>query len=100
MSGYRGSCPSCGAPVVFTLGASLLKVCEHCGVAVARKGADLTHYGQVAAPIPTPSVLKLGTSGRYEGAPRFTLVGRLQLDYGEGTWDEWLMGFDLSLIHI
>jgi hypothetical protein len=94
VSGYRGSCPSCGAPVVFQLGASLLKVCDHCGVAVVRKGADLAHYGQVAAPLPTPSVLKLGLSGGYEGAPRFTLRGRLQLDYGAGTWDEWLMGFD------
>jgi len=94
MSGYRGSCPSCGAAIVFALGTSLLRVCEHCGVAVARKGANLAAYGRVAAVLPTPSVLKLGMDGRYEGAPRFTLVGRLQLDYGSGTWDEWLMGFD------
>jgi hypothetical protein len=94
VSGYRGTCPSCGASVVFQLGSSLLRVCEHCGVALARKGADLASYGVVAAPIPTPSVLKLGIEGRYEGAPRFTLVGRLQLDYGAGTWDEWLMAFD------
>jgi hypothetical protein len=94
MSGYRGSCPSCGAPIVFQLGASLLRVCEHCGVAVARKGADLAAYGRVAALIPTPSVLRLGIEGGYTDAPRFTLVGRLQLDYGAGTWDEWLMAFD------
>ena len=94
MAGYRGSCPSCGAPVVFQLGTSLLRVCEHCGVALVRKGVDLAQYGRVAELIPTPSVLKLGIEGGYEGAPRFTLVGRLQLDYGAGTWDEWLMGFD------
>jgi hypothetical protein len=47
----------------------------------------------VAALIPTPSVLKLGLQGDYEGAPPFRLVGRLQLDYGDGTWDEWLMAF-------
>ena len=94
MAGYRGSCPSCGAPVVFQLGSSLLKVCEHCGVASARKGANLEQYGRVAELIPTPSVLELGLEGRYEGAPRFTLVGRLQVDHGAGTWDEWLMGFD------
>src|SRR6185436_13651936 len=94
MSGYSGSCPSCGASIEFRLGASMLRVCEHCGVAVARKGADLTAYGRVASLIPTPSVLKLGLEGGYRGAPRFTLVGRLQLDYGAGTWDEWLMGFD------
>ncbi len=93
MSGYQASCPSCGSPIAFTLGTSLLKVCEHCGVAVARKGADLAAYGRVAELIPTPSVLKLGLDGRYEGAPAFSLVGRLQLDYGAGTWDEWLLAF-------
>jgi hypothetical protein len=94
VSGYQGSCPSCGAQVVFQLGNTLLKVCEHCGVAVARKGADLENYGKVAALLPTRSVLALGLRGGYEGAPKFTLVGRLQLDYGAGGWDEWLMAFD------
>ena len=79
--------------MTFELGATLLRVCEHCGTAVARRGADLASYGKVAGLIPTPSVLKLGLEGDYEGAPPFRLIGRLQLDYGAGTWDEWLMGF-------
>lgn len=79
--------------MTFELGATLLRVCDHCGTAVARKGADLASYGKVAALIPTPSVLKLGLEGDYEGAPPFRLAGRLQLDYGAGTWDEWLMAF-------
>ena len=94
MSGYEARCPSCGATIVFKLGSSLMSVCEHCGSAVARKGADLENYGKVAELIPTPSVLALGVEGGYEGAPPFRLVGRLQLDHGAGTWDEWLMGFD------
>jgi hypothetical protein len=69
-------------------------VCDHCGTAVARRGADVANYGKVAALIPTPSVLKLGLEGDYEGAPPFRLAGRLQLDYGQGTWDEWLMAFN------
>ena len=93
MSGYQASCPSCGAPLVFALGSSLLRVCEHCGSAVARKGANLADYGKVAALIPTPSVLALGLDGDYPGAPPFRLMGRLQLDWGQGTWDEWMMGF-------
>jgi hypothetical protein len=93
VSGYEASCPSCGAEIVFRLGASLLKVCDHCGSAVARKGAALADYGRVAELIPTPSFLRLGVEGGYEGAPRFTLVGRLQLRWARGTWDEWLLGF-------
>jgi hypothetical protein len=76
------------------VGQSLLKVCDSCGSAVARKGADVASYGKVADLIPTPSVLKLGIEGRYEGAPSFHLAGRLQLDHGAGTWDEWLVAFD------
>jgi uncharacterized protein (DUF983 family) len=94
MSGYAASCPACGASLVFALGTSRMKVCDHCGVAVARKGANLETYGRVADLIPTPSVLALGVEGGYEGAPGFRLVGRLQIDHGTGTWDEWLMGFD------
>jgi hypothetical protein len=93
VSGYEGKCPSCGAPVVFQLGSTLLRVCEHCGSAVARKGADLASYGKVAGLIPTPSVLKLGLDGDYAGAPPFQLVGHLQLAWAQGTWDEWLMAF-------
>lgn len=93
MSGYEARCPSCGGPIVFSLGSTMLKVCEHCGSAVARKGVDLKAYGKVASLIPTPSVLALGVRGGYEGAPPFELVGRLQLGYASGTWDEWLMAF-------
>ncbi len=93
MNGYAAKCPSCGAEITFRLGSSLLRVCDHCGVVVARKGAHLESYGKVAELIPTPSVLKLGLEGGYLGAPRFSLVGRLQLSWEDGSWDEWLMGF-------
>jgi len=93
VSGYVTNCPSCGAELVFSLGSTLLKVCDYCGVAVARKGANVASYGKVAELIPTPSILKLGLEGGYQGAPRFTLAGRVQIDHGSGTWDEWLMAF-------
>lgn len=79
--------------MVFALGASLLHVCEHCGSAVARKGANVANYGKVADLIPTSSVLALGLDGDYAGAPPFRLAGRLQLDWGQGAWDEWLLAF-------
>jgi len=90
---FNGSCPACGAEVVFSLGSTLLKICDHCGSAVARKGADLESYGKVADLVSTGSLLKVGLKGGYEGAPPFQIVGRLQNDTGSGTWDEWLLGF-------
>jgi len=90
---YKGACPQCGSEVVFSLDASLLKICEHCGSAIARKGADLSSYGKVAELVSTGSLLRLGIKGDYEGAPPFTLAGRLQMSHGSGTWDEWLMAF-------
>jgi hypothetical protein len=94
VSRYEARCPSCGAEVVFTLGSSLARVCGHCGSLVARKGANLENYGKVADLVATGSVLKLGLKGGYQGAPAFEIVGRVQLDHGSGTWDEWLLGFD------
>ena len=91
---YRASCPQCGDQVEFRLDRSLLSVCGSCGSAIARKGADLESYGKVADLIPTASLLNLGIDGRDPGSGRtFTLVGRLQLDHGAGTWDEWLLGY-------
>ncbi len=90
---HQAACPQCGGEIVFALDASLLKICESCGSAIARKGADLSSYGKVAQLVGTPSLLSLGLKGDYEGAPRFALVGRLQLSHGGGTWDEWLMAF-------
>ena len=74
--------------MVFSLDSTLLKVCEHCGSAVARKGANLDAYGKVAELVSTGSLLRIGIKGDYEGAPPFTLAGRLQLSHGSGTWDE------------
>ncbi len=39
------------------------------------------------------SPLQLGSSGRFAGAP-FSIVGRLQLSYSGGSWNEWHALFD------
>lgn len=48
----------------------------------------LRRIGQSAELFDDHSPLQLGASGRYQGAP-FTLVGRLQYGYADGTWNEW-----------
>ena len=39
------------------------------------------------------SPLQLMASGKWDGKP-FTLIGRLQYKYAQGTWSEWVAGFD------
>ncbi len=90
------NCPNCGGQVEFKAGASLLSVCGYCSSAVARVGDDITELeilGQVAPLADIGSPLALGVSGRYD-KKGFTLVGRVQLDYGSGPWNEWYAAFD------
>lgn len=58
-----------------------------------REGDALRKIGQSAELFDDHSPLQLGAAGRYQGAA-FTLVGRLQYKYSEGTWNEWHALFD------
>jgi len=60
---------------------------------VVREGDALRRIGQSAELFDDHSPLQLGASGRHQGAP-FTLVGRLQYRYADGTWNEWHALFD------
>ncbi len=85
--------PQCGAPVDFASAASAFAVCSFCRSSVVREGDALRRIGQSAELFDDHSPLQLGASGRYQGAA-FTLVGRLQYRYAEGTWNEWHALFD------
>ena len=60
---------------------------------VVREGAALRKIGESADLFDDHTPLQLGASGKYQGAP-FTLVGRLQYRYADGTWNEWHAVFD------
>lgn len=90
---YRAACPNCGAPVEFRSAASAFAVCGFCKSTVVREGDALRKIGQSAELFDDHSPLQLGASGKYQGAA-FTLVGRLQYRYAEGTWNEWHALFD------
>lgn len=90
---YRADCPNCGAPVEFRSPASAFAVCSFCQSTLVRDGDALRKIGQSAELFDDHSPLQLGASGRYQGAA-FTLVGRLQYRYVEGTWNEWHALFD------
>ena len=91
--GYRAACPNCGAPVEFRSAASAFAVCSFCRSSIVRDGAALRRIGQSAELFDDHSPLQLGAAGRFHGEP-FTLVGRLQIAYAEGTWNEWHALFD------
>ncbi|HEU5297577.1 MAG TPA: DUF4178 domain-containing protein [Burkholderiaceae bacterium] len=90
---YRAACPNCGAPVEFRSAASASAVCSFCRSTLVREGDALRRIGITAELFDDHSPLQLGAAGRYQGAA-FTLVGRLQYGYADGTWNEWHALFD------
>ncbi len=90
---WRAACPNCGAPVEFASAASPVAVCSFCRSTLARDGETLRRIGQSAELFDDHSPLQLGVAGRWQGAV-FTLVGRLQMRYAEGSWNEWHALFD------
>lgn len=87
------NCTSCGAPVSFRSAASLLAVCAFCKSTLIRHDLDLENLGKMAALLEDASPLQLGAEGRYKGS-RFALIGRIQLRYTAGLWNEWYLLFD------
>ena len=64
-------------------------VCAYCQSTVVRAGDKLARLGKMAELFDDHSPLRLQARGRYE-QQGFTLVGRLQYKYGEGSWSEWI----------
>ena len=94
---YRAACPGCGAPVEFRSAQSTHAVCSFCQSTVVRSGDVLSRVGKMAELFDDFSPLQLQTSGVYSlgnAAQKFTLIGRLQYKYGQGTWTEWYALFD------
>jgi hypothetical protein len=60
---------------------------------VVRSGDTLARTGKMSELFEDFSPLQLMASGKWDGKP-FTLIGRLQYKYAQGTWSEWIAGFD------
>lgn len=86
-------CPSCGAPVEFKSAASVFAVCEFCRSTLVRHGRDVENVGKMAALLEDASPIQIGTEGKYHGV-HFAVIGRIQLRYGQGVWNEWHLLFD------
>ncbi|HXZ36786.1 MAG TPA: DUF4178 domain-containing protein [Thermodesulfobacteriota bacterium] len=87
------NCPSCGAKVVFQSVASVMAVCQYCSSTLVRHDLDLENIGKMAQLQADGSPLQLRAEGKYQG-DSFTVVGRIQLRFEKGLWNEWHLLFD------
>jgi hypothetical protein len=93
MSALVANCPSCGAPVEFKSGQSIVVICQYCRSAVARTDRELKDLGKVAELVETGSPLDVGLRGTWKDVA-FELTGRAQLGHEMGgQWDEWYATF-------
>jgi Domain of unknown function (DUF4178) len=87
------TCPACGAPARFTSAQSLLSVCTYCRATLIRRDLDVEQVGTMAALLEDASPLQLGAEGSWRGI-HFAVIGRLQVRWESGSWNEWYCAFD------
>ena len=90
---FKTDCPSCGAPVEAHSATAVTLVCGYCNSMLVRQDDSIVDSGRDSALLEDFSPLQIGTTGTYVTRP-FTLVGRLQVQYDDGVWNEWYALFD------
>ncbi len=89
----QSSCPTCGAQVTFRSAASIMAVCEYCRGTLVRHDDAVEDIGRMAELLEDASPIQIGTAGRHYGT-HFAVIGRIQLQYEQGVWNEWHVLFD------
>jgi len=87
------ACPGCGAPVQFKSAASVMAVCEFCKTTLLKDAMSVRDLGKMSEVLEDYSPLQIATSGQFAGRG-FSLIGRIQLQYSAGFWNEWYALFD------
>lgn len=87
------SCPSCGAEVSFRSAASVMAVCEYCHSTLLKDAESVKDIGKMSDVLEDYSPIQINTAGEHQGK-HFTVVGRIQLRYDDGFWNEWYVLFD------
>src|ERR1043165_6717676 len=87
------SCPSCGAEVSFRSSASVMAVCEYCRSTLLKDAESVKDIGKMSEVLEDYSPIQINTSGVFQDRA-FTVVGRIQLRYDAGFWNEWYVFFD------
>ena len=90
---FKLACPGCGAEVVFRSATSAIAVCQYCRSTLLRDADAVRDVGKMAVALEDYSPIRITTSGMYAGKA-FGVVGRIQLRYDAGFWNEWYILFD------
>lgn len=70
-----------------------MAVCAHCRSTLVRRDLDLEQLGTMAVLAEDRSPFRLRWRGHYRNVG-FELIGRLQLRYAQGYWNEWYLRLD------
>lgn len=89
----QANCPSCGAQVTFRSSASIMAVCDYCRSTLIRHDDAVENIGRMAELLEDASPIQIGSEGRYQGI-HFGVIGRIQVKYEQGLWNEWYLQFD------
>ena len=87
------NCPSCGAAIHFQSAASILAICDYCHSTLVRHDLNLEDIGKMAQLQVDGTPVQLRAEGIYRNV-HFGVVGRIQLRYDQGLWNEWHLLFD------
>ena len=84
----KTDCPSGGAPVEAHSATAVTLVCGYCNSMLVREDGGIVDSGRDSALLEDFSPLQIGTTGKFF-LRDFTLIGRLQVHYDNGSWNEW-----------
>ena len=70
-----------------------MAVCEFCRAAVLKDADSVRDVGKISAVLEDFSPIQMGAAGTF-GGRNFTVVGRIQVRYDAGMWNEWYLLFD------
>ena len=87
------NCPNCGGDVKLPVAAVPTASCAYCSSLLVVNEEAVRSLGQYALLTNPPSCLAVGWPGSLLKR-HFTTMGRAQLSYKDGLWDEWWVAFD------
>ncbi len=87
------TCPSCGNQITQITRSPQIIVCPACNTTSLLQNGKLEDVGKSAILTDIPSIFQINRTYRHKDW-RFTPVGRVRYDYGDGWWDEWFVRSD------